>query len=442
VVWWIRAEQPASLVGDYAELATALGLPEATLPEQQAVVRAVRRWLESHDRWLLVLDNAEGSHTATGLRPSLARLVDLLPQAVAEHGQVLVTTRDASWEQETTLVDLDLLSPEEAVRFLLARTGSSGEPAAAQVAAVLGYLPLALEQAGAYVAETRIGLAAYLQRLRRSATVALAKGRPRDRDPADTVASTWQVPLERVRQVTGAAALLEVCAFLAPEGIPRELFAQPLQASDDPVELGELAPLAADPFALDEAVAALHRYGLVKADEQALSVHRVLQQVIRDRLDAEMAVNRVEQAVRLLVAAFPRSDLREPRLWPAQARLLPHTLAAADYAEQHAVDPDATASLLSVAGGYLLGRSRFKEAKGLYEPGCGCSQPAALTRRSSRNPHRCKHTSWSCSRSTPPAHADRPEAIMLRFCPPILMCGTEHPPKLSGLLEVLHVTLG
>src|SRR6266542_3435532 len=35
-----------------------------------------------------------------------------------------------------------------------------------------------------------------------------------------------------------------------------------------------------------------------------------------------------------------------------------------------------------------------------------------------------KHTSWSCSRSTPPAHADRSEATMPLFCPPILMCGT------------------
>jgi tetratricopeptide (TPR) repeat protein len=362
-VWWVRAEQPASLVGDYAELATALGLPEAALPEQQAVVRAVRRWLEGHDRWLLVLDNAEGPQAATGLLPPLAHLVDLLPQAIAEHGQVLITTRDASWEQETPLVDLDLLTPEEAVRFLLARssTGTSDQPAAAQVATALGYLPLALEQAGAYVAETRIGLAAYLERLRRFPALALAKGRPRDRDPADTVASTWQVSLERVRPVVGAVTLLEVCAFLAPEEIPRELFAQPLE------EPNELRELAADPFALDEAVAALRRYGLVKATEDALTMHRLLQQVVRDRLDPDTVASRAGLAVRLLEAAFPGEGYREPRLWPAAARLLSHALAAADQAEQRAAEPDATASLLSVAGGYLLDRARFREARGLLE---------------------------------------------------------------------------
>ncbi len=370
-VWWVRAEQPASLVGDYAELATALGLPEAALPEQQAVVAAVRRWLATHDCWLLVLDNAEGPQAATGLLPPLAQLVDLLPQAIAAHGQVLITTRDASWEHETPLVDLDLLTPKEAVRFLLARTGTptDGEqPAtariAAEVAAALGYLPLALEQAGAYVAETRIGLAAYLERLRRFPALALAKGRPRDRDPADTAASTWQVSLERVRLVVGAVALLEVCAFLAPEEIPRELFAQPLE---EPNELGELAALAADPFALDEAVAALRRYGLVKATENALTMHRLLQQVVRDRLDPDTVASRVGLAVRLLEAAFPGEGYREPRLWPAAARLLPHALAAAHQAEQRAAEPDATASLLSVASGYLLDRARFQEARGLLE---------------------------------------------------------------------------
>jgi hypothetical protein len=40
------------------------------------------------------------------------------------------------------------------VTFLLARSGSSDEAAAAEVAGVLGFLPLALEQAGAYVWQT------------------------------------------------------------------------------------------------------------------------------------------------------------------------------------------------------------------------------------------------------------------------------------------------
>jgi hypothetical protein len=235
----------------------------------------------------------------------------------------------------------------------LARAGSGDQLAAARVAEALGFLPLALEQAGAYVAETRIGLAAYLERLRRFPVLVLVKGRPRDRDPADTVASTWQVSLERIQPVAGAEALLEVCAFLAPEDIPRELFAQQLEEPDEP---RELARLAGDPFALDAAVAALRRYGLVKANEQALTMHRLLQQVVRDRLDHDAAASRVGLAVRLLAAAFHGEGYKDPRLWPASARLLPHALAAADHAEQYAAEPDATALVLNQSGWYLLQR--------------------------------------------------------------------------------------
>jgi hypothetical protein len=147
------------------------------------------------------------------------------------HGQVLVTSRNANWEEHAALAELEVFDPAEAVTFLLARSGSSDEAAAAEIAGVLGLLPLASEQAGAYVRQTRLPLATYLDRLRQFPALTAARGRPRDRDPADTVATTWQVSIERVRPVPGAVALLEVCAFLGPEEIPRVLFG-PLGLTD------------------------------------------------------------------------------------------------------------------------------------------------------------------------------------------------------------------
>jgi hypothetical protein len=67
-------------VSDYANLAAALGLPEAGQADQPLLVLAVRRWLDSHDRWLLILDNADSPDAATGLATPLAQLVDLIPQ--------------------------------------------------------------------------------------------------------------------------------------------------------------------------------------------------------------------------------------------------------------------------------------------------------------------------------------------------------------------------
>jgi tetratricopeptide (TPR) repeat protein len=355
-VWWVRAEEPTTLISDYADLAAALELQEASLADQQQVALAVHRWLQVHDRWLLVLDNAEGPATTTGLAPPLARLVDLLPAEPS--GQVLVTSRDASWRREASIAEVDLFTPEEAVSFLLSRAGSSDDQAAGRIAELLGLLPLALEQAGAYVEETGITLSDYLQRLRRFPSLMLAQGEPRDRDPADTVATTWQVSLERVRPVPGALVVLEIAAFLAPEDVPRDLLTQPL---DPPaVELADLA----DPITLDRAVGALRRHGLVKTADGALTVHRLLQQVVRDSLDAEAKDRRLGLAVRLLAAQFPEEPL-EPSVWPACARLLPHAYALAAHASQQQLVMPALAELLHRMGTYIgergLGLTRALE---------------------------------------------------------------------------------
>ena len=358
-VWWVRAEEPATLMGDYASLGVACGVAERSDANQQLAAIAVRRWLEDHDRWLLVLDNAEAPDTPVGLEAPINQLVELLPRVV--HGQILVTTRNTSWEAHAAVAELEVFPPEEAVAFLLTRSGSSDERTATEIAELLGWLPLALEQAGAYVRETRLPLAAYLERLRQFPAITLTKGHPRDRNPADTVATTWQVSLERVQSTPGAATLLEVCAFLGPEGIPRELFAQRL---DPPVD--DLAVLAIDPFALDEAVAAIRRFGLVKVSEQTLMMHRLLQQVIRERLDHDQQATRAAVALRLVRGAFP-TRTTDPHNWPTYTRLLSHALAVTGHAEALALEGEEIDWLLTEAGLYLRQRADHQQARALLE---------------------------------------------------------------------------
>jgi tetratricopeptide (TPR) repeat protein len=358
-VWWVRAEEPATLLGDYAELGVACNVAEAGEPDRQLAAIAVRRWLEDHDRWLLVLDNAEAPDASIGLEAPLDRVVGLLPQVV--HGQVLVTTRDTSWEEHAAVAELEVFSPDEAVAFLLTRSNSTDERAAAMVAELLGWLPLALEQAGAYVRETRLPLSAYLDRLRQFPAMTLTRGRPRDRDPADTVATTWLVSLDRVQPIPGAVALLELCAFLGAEEIPREVFTQRLD-----LEAEDLSVLADDPFALDEAVATIRRYGLAKVTEDTFLMHRLLQQVIRDRLPPNRRISRTAAAVRLLRMAFP-TETTNPDAWPTYARLLPHALAVTGHAESLDVEPEETTWLLNEVGLYLWQRADHQQAQTLLE---------------------------------------------------------------------------
>jgi hypothetical protein len=167
-VWWVRAEQPATLLADYAALATELGLPERDDPDQDVAVAAVRGWLERNQRWLLVFDNAE---EGAAVRPVLPR---------GGGGGVVITSRNPAWRREASAIPVDVLSRDEAVAFLLERTGQHDPQAAEELADAIGELPLALEQAGAYIDEQGGTLSGYVRGLRTRAPELFAAGQPPD----------------------------------------------------------------------------------------------------------------------------------------------------------------------------------------------------------------------------------------------------------------------
>ncbi|MFF0251030.1 NB-ARC domain-containing protein [Micromonospora zamorensis] len=157
-IWWITADSPAALDAGLVALATALqpGLSEL-LPLPVLRERAVQ-WLAAHDGWLLILDNVTDPGDITTL---VARLL---------RGRIVVTTRRATgWPDFVTLLRLDVLEPDEAILLLtgiLARAGAGADTQdAGAVCAELGYLPLAVEQAGAYLAQTGVTARDYLRLL-------------------------------------------------------------------------------------------------------------------------------------------------------------------------------------------------------------------------------------------------------------------------------------
>jgi hypothetical protein len=208
IVWWIKAEEPATLAGDYAALATALNLPEKEVKEQPLIVAAVRRWLEQHPAWLLIFDNARDGEE---IRP-------YLPQGRVGHA--LITSRDPNWRGVASPLEVRTLLREDAARFLLERAGQSDEVAARALAAELGDLPLALEQAGAYLEETGETLTCYTELFRARRRELQREERPPAGYP-DTVATAWLLSFQQAEQQAPVAVeLMRLCAFLAPDGIP------------------------------------------------------------------------------------------------------------------------------------------------------------------------------------------------------------------------------
>jgi len=341
VAWWVDAEQ-AGLIGDqFAALGAALGCVEPGA-SAGAVRAAVLAGLHQRGRWLLVFDNAE---TPADVRP-------WLPGGA---GHVLITSRARGWAEIAAPVEVDVLARAESVAILAGRVSGLGADDAGRLAARLGDLPLAIAQAAGFMAETGMPAAQYLDLLATQAGTLLDQAPPGSAYPRSLAAVTRLAAGRLDRDDPAAAQLASVCAFLAAEPVPDDLF------TSAPGELpGELAVRAADPLAWRQTLARLARQSLARIDQRGLVMHRLTQAILRDRLTAEQAAATRACAEAVLAAADP-GDPGNPVTWPRWAQLMPHLLAA---------DLAATGSwgLRWMAGnacGYLLSRGDTRAAHDL-----------------------------------------------------------------------------
>jgi tetratricopeptide (TPR) repeat protein len=271
-------------------------------------------------------------------------------------------------------IEVDTLPPEQGALFLLRRASLIAPDAtmehvppqerdlAVQVSQELGGLPLALDQAGAYLEATGTALAAYQHIYQRHRTALLAQRRAQGADHPEPVATTWSLSFARVEATNPAAAdLLRLCAYLAPDAIAEEILAQGA-AHLGPV----LGPVVSDAFLLGQAIEALRAYSLVGRDPglQTLSVHRLVQAVVRDALDASDRQRWVERAIRAVHAALPPVEHAN---WSEWERLLAHAQACAEWLEPQGIHLPEAAEVLQHTGWYLTERARYSEAEPLLE---------------------------------------------------------------------------
>jgi tetratricopeptide (TPR) repeat protein len=352
-VFFVRSETVADIIGGFAKIAELLALPEAGEQDQNAVAVAVRRWLEGNEGWLLILDNAD---TPALLEPYLP---------IDSAGHVLVTSRAQNFA--VLNLDSERLAPppaEEARDFLLKRTRRQSARAAERQAATdlateLGSLPLALEQAAAYISTREVSFADYLDSFRRRGLELVGQSGPEAGTRHDPVAVTWSLNLEQVlRESPASADLLHAAAFLAPEAIPDEFFFD--GGSEISARLGE-ALASQDPLTVAELAVPLLRYSLVErdAEKQTLSLHRLVQEVVKNDL-GDSAKVRLRRVVRALIRSFPWPEFKN---WLRCERLLPHLLAIVNVAEEG----NEIAKLQQAGAVYLRNRGRFAEAEPLYE---------------------------------------------------------------------------
>ena len=411
VTWQLAAEKPTALAAGFGDLAVQLGARDL-LGAGDPVAQVHGVLAARPGDWLLIFDNAPGPRA----------LQDVLPPA--GRGRVLITSQNPLWPGVRVL-QVPMLDRDVAAAFMLARTGSADRDAARELAGELGGLPLALEQAAAYVQATGRSTAEYLAMFRQRRTDLLARGEPAGY--GKQVTTTWMLAFDQLRQTAPLAiTLLRLLSCCAPELIPLHLLLRPLPGFSGSLP-SELAPLLDDPLACDDAVASLRRFSLVSPPRNGLvSVHRLVQAVTLGQLPADQA-EVWRRAARTLIEAVLPSDAEHRENWPVYAALLPHAQATLP------VDSDDMARIarfLGHSGNYTAARVLQQQITDTREQVLGGDHPRTVAARANL-------ARWTGQAGNPAAARDQYAALL-----PVRerVLGAEHPDTLAARAKLAYWT--
>ena len=269
-VFWVRSETSTELTTGFVDIAKLLELPLKDAQDPNDTVAAMKLWFERNPDWLLIFDNADD--------PNL--LKSFLPQS--SQGQILLTSRAQVFGVLGIgqPVSLQKMEPQEALEFLFKRTGqnptdSVEQESATQLAEELGYLPLALEQAGAYIQEQQARFQTYLASYCKHNLSLLERSGPVTGDYHASVATTWELNFQEVEKESAAAAdVLRASAFFSPDAIPYEFLQEGASQFGDTIAAA-LANQEDDPLALNELLTPLARYSLIRREPESSNIQRL-----------------------------------------------------------------------------------------------------------------------------------------------------------------------
>jgi tetratricopeptide (TPR) repeat protein len=309
IVWWIQAAQISQVRKALAELAKQLDLKGSS--EVHTAVPAVREALrlgKPYSRWLLVFDAAEGVETIQEYFPANGP------------GQILITSRNPEWANVAHPLEITVFQREESIALLRKRGPDISDEEADKLADKLGDLPLAVEQAAAWRAETGMPVSEYLKLFDEKVAEILSTSAPAGYEMP--VAAAWNVSFDVLEKRNPAAhQLLQVCAFFAPEPITRTLF-NGVRGIRMPAELDAALK---DPMQLGRAIRDINRYSLAKIDHRTntLQLHRLVQVVLRNRMD-ESVRGDMQHVAHALLANLDPNEPKSSKWWPRYQDIWPH----------------------------------------------------------------------------------------------------------------------
>jgi tetratricopeptide (TPR) repeat protein len=311
-IYWITGANQASILSSFQDIAKRTGLLKSTESTPDDVAKSVLSKLNSQTgSWLVVIDNLDDVSAVNGYLPH-----------VAPGKHTIITTRNPNtYEIPAEGIELGVLGLEDAIELLIIRSNipakvdaTQAKVEATQIVQELGFLPLAIEQAGAYIYHSK-NIFRFLPSYRSDRKKYLKWIPKGNWQYSEAVATTWHLSFQQVeKNCPVASTLLRLLAFLNPDGILLEF----LEAGKDglPIDLRELVSELDE---LYESLIELERYSLVRrendGEEERVTIHRLVQAVIKDEMSEHQFSDMEHSVIKLFDHAFPQHwDSKPDRL--------------------------------------------------------------------------------------------------------------------------------
>jgi tetratricopeptide (TPR) repeat protein len=314
VIWWLDCEQPQFIDARLADLGVLIGDDLGIVaPAIENAAEGARRVLQAlvHGKegfsWLLVFDNADDIDAVSSYLPSGG-------------GDVLITSRNRGWEDQSRPLQVDVFARDESVEHLRKRVPSIEQQDADEVASLVGDLPLAVAVAGAWLAESGMSVDTYKLELERRAPLALSFSHLTDYP--QKVSETWDLSLRLLeRRSPAAVRLFELCSVMAPNIALDLLHSEAMAKALEPFD-AELV----EPMVVGRLIREIDRMALIKIDHNSrqIVVHRIVQMVVQGRMEQDYMATARQDVHRVLAGARPSRGIDNPETWDRYRMLWPH----------------------------------------------------------------------------------------------------------------------
>jgi tetratricopeptide (TPR) repeat protein len=285
-IFWLKADSYETLASNLAGLADVLNLPGKDTLDRERAIAEVKNWLKEHTRYLIIIDGLDDLKDIGAIYSFISQV----------NGHVLLTSRVHGLMQEIPSVLLDKMTLEESALFLLRRIEiisfdslltdalESEYSNAQKISESLDGLPLAIEQAGAFIKETGCSLSDYLDLYQAHCIDLLQQQGELTAGYNKAVATTWSLSFEKIESVNSIAAnILRLCAFLYPI-IPEEVITRGTAKLESPFEA-----IADNLLKANTAIGELVKYSFLRRspNNKTLTIHRLVQIVLQERMIQE-----------------------------------------------------------------------------------------------------------------------------------------------------------